>query len=52
MMNVFNMMVQEIRLVDVGFKGQYFMWNNNREGNQREMLDRASMRLGFVSSRL
>lgn len=43
MMNAFNEMMQETRLVDLGYKGQSFTWSNNREGDQRirERIDRA-----------
>lgn len=42
MMDAFNTMMQDIGLVDLGFKGQPFTWRNNREGEKRiqERLDR------------
>lgn len=43
MMEAFNEMMRDTRLVDMGYNGQPFTWCNNREGNERikERLDRA-----------
>lgn len=30
MMDAFNLMMQDVRLVDMGFKGQPFTWCNKR----------------------